>query len=133
MAANSKIVTATGQISPKVFYPLVVGLALTFLSSLLAAVTPDMLAALGPFAVPTATALVATAGVLTGYLKRDELRDIGVEATAAILPDAPVTSETTPDISTVDIQVTEDDTTAEELQSEISGLGYPDGTGSHRA
>lgn len=133
MAANSKTVTATGQVSPKVFYPLVVGLGLTFLASLLAAVTPEMLSALGPFAVPTATALVSVAGVLAGYLKRDELRDIGVEATAAILPDAPVTSEVTPDVDTVDIDVVEDDTTAADLQAELSSLRVSDGTGSHRA
>lgn len=133
MAANSKTVTATGQVSPKVFYPLVVGLALTFLASLLAAVTPDMLTALGPFAVPTAAALVSVAGVLSGYLKRDELRDIGVEATAAILPAPPVTSEVTPAPDDVDTDVVEDDTTAGDLESELSQLPFPDGTGSHRS
>ena len=87
MAASSTTVTATGTISPKVFWPLVVALVLTFAASFLAAVTPEMLASLGPFAVPAAISLTAVANVIAGYLKSDELRDIGVQATAAVLPD----------------------------------------------
>lgn len=85
MAAASKTVTAPGTVSPKVFWPLLVGVGLTFAASFLAAVTPDMLAGLGPFAVPTAISLGVVAQTLTAYLKRDELRDIGVDATAAVL------------------------------------------------
>lgn len=121
MAAESKTVTATGTVSPKVFWPLVVGLGLSFLASFLAAVTPDMLAALGPFAVPMATALVSVASVLTAYLKRDELRDIGVEATAAVLA-VPPTSEVVPPV--VDFPEVDDapDTAADELQAEVAQL-----------
>lgn len=89
MAANSTTVTAPGTISPKVYWPMFVGLVLTFLASFLAAVTPDMLGALGPFAVPMALALGAVAQAVTGYMKGDELRDIGVGATAAVLPAPP--------------------------------------------
>lgn len=87
MAASSTTVTASGSISPKVFWPLVVAVVLTFVGSFLAAVTPEMLSALGPFAVPMAISLTAVANVVAGYLKSDELRDIGVQATAAVLPD----------------------------------------------
>lgn len=86
MAANSTTVTAPGTISPKVFWPLVVGVGLTFVASFLAALTPDMLAVLGPFAVPTAISLGVVAQTLTAYMKSDELRDLGVQATAAVLP-----------------------------------------------
>ncbi|WP_270264423.1 hypothetical protein [Kocuria marina] len=95
MAADSKIVSAPDTISPKVFWPLVVALVLTFLGTFLAAITPDMLGGAGAFAVPLALALQAVAMVVTGYLKGDRLRSIGSEATAAILPVAP-TSEVTP-------------------------------------
>lgn len=133
MAANSKTIIAQDAISPKVFWPLLLSVVLTFGSVALAAVTPEMLEGAGAFAVPLALGLQGIAVTVAGYLKSDKFMNIGKEAAAAILPDEPVTSSTTPDISTADIPVTEDDTTADELQSEISGLGYPDGTGSHRA
>lgn len=97
MAANSKLVTAEDTISPKVFWPVAVGLLLTFAGSFLAAVTPEMLGALGPFAVPMAMGLTALAAAVTGYLKSDRLRAIGVEATSAVIATAP-TSETVPPV-----------------------------------
>lgn len=133
MAANSKVVAAPDTISPKVFWPLLVAVALTFAGTALAAVTPDMLGGAGAFAVPLALGLQAVAMTVTGYLKGDTLRSIGSEATAAILPDAPVSSETVPATSSVDVPVTEDDTTAAALEAELSSLNAPDGTGSHRA
>ncbi|AHB31635.1 hypothetical protein ArV2_gp22 [Arthrobacter phage vB_ArS-ArV2] len=66
--------------SPKVMWPLIVGLALTALAAALAAVTPDMLAGLGPFAVPAALGLLAAGQYITGYLKRDPLREAGQQA-----------------------------------------------------
>lgn len=95
MAANSKLVTAEDTVSPKVFWPVAVGLVLTFAGSFLAAVTPEMLGALGPFAVPMAMGLTALATAVTGYLKSDRLRAIGVEATAAVIA-VPPTSEVVP-------------------------------------
>ena len=130
MAANSKIVTATGTVSPKVFWPVLVGLALTFLGAALAAITPETLAGLGAFAVPLSLGLGAVAQAITGYLKSDELRAIGVEATAAILPDTPVTSDVVPNVD--DVTPDEPDT-AGELEAELRELHVPDGTGGHRA
>lgn len=95
MSAEAKTVTAPGTISPKVFWPLVVAVVLTFIGSFLAAVTPEMLSALGPFAVPAAISLTAVANVVAGYLKSDELRDLGVQATAAVLAVEP-TSQVVP-------------------------------------
>lgn len=66
--------------SPKVLWPLIVGVALTALAAALAAVTPEMLAGLGPFAVPAALGLLAAGQYITGYLKRDPLRDAGQQA-----------------------------------------------------
>lgn len=100
MAANSKTVTAPGTISPKVFYPLVVAVVLTFLGTFLAAITPETLSGLGAFAVPMSLSLAAIAQVITGYLKRDELRDLGVEATAAVIA-VPPTSQVTPPLRPV--------------------------------
>ncbi|WP_285240048.1 hypothetical protein [Pseudarthrobacter sp. MEB009] len=70
----------TESTSPKVLWPLLVGLVLTALAAALAAVTPDMLAGLGPFAVPVALGLLAAGQYITGYLKRDPLRDTGQQA-----------------------------------------------------
>ena len=71
---------AGSQVSPKVLWPLLLGLFLTALAAALAAVTPEMLAALGPFAVPAALGLLAAGQYITGYLKRDPLRDKGEQA-----------------------------------------------------
>jgi hypothetical protein len=95
MAAEAQTVTAPGTISPKVFWPLLVGVALTFVSAFLAGLTPEVLTALGPMAVPMAFALGAVSQTITAYMKSDELRDLGVRATAAVLPVQP-TSVTTP-------------------------------------
>lgn len=86
MAAASTTVTAPGTISPKVFWPLVVAVVLTFLSTFLAAVTPQMLSGLGELAFPMGLALGAVSQVITAYMKSDELRDLGVRSTAAVLP-----------------------------------------------
>ncbi|ASR84159.1 hypothetical protein SEA_WHEELBITE_71 [Arthrobacter phage Wheelbite] len=66
-------------ISPKVLWPLVGGAVLTFLGTTLAAVTPETLTSLGPWAVPVAMGATAVAGYFTGYLKRDPVRDAGKE------------------------------------------------------
>lgn len=89
MAAASKTVPASDTISPKVFWPMVAGLGLTFLGTVLAAITPEALEALGPMAVPVASGATAVATLIVGYLKSDILRTIGVEATAAVLPAEP--------------------------------------------
>jgi hypothetical protein len=69
--------------SPKVIAPLLMGLALTFFAAGLAAVTPDTLTFLGPWALPVYAGIVATAGYVTGYLKRDPLREAGAAAKQA--------------------------------------------------
>lgn len=121
MAADSKTVTAPDTVSPKVFWPLVVGVGLTFVATFLAAVTPDMLSALGPFAVPAATSLVSVAAVITGWLKTDKLREIGAEATAATVAVAP-TSDVTPSL-TDDLMDQADDTDeASRLEAELAQL-----------
>lgn len=122
MAANSTTVTAPGTISPKVFWPVVVGLTLTFLGSFLAALTPDMLTGLGPFAVPMSLALGAVAQGLTAYLKRDELRDIGVDATAAVLPAPPVVLPPVVDEASTESPVADAPDTAGDLQAELDAL-----------
>lgn len=121
MAANSTIITAPGTISPKVFWPVVVGLLLTFVGTFLAAVTPDMLTGLGPFAVPMSLALGAVAQGITAYLKKDELREIGVEATAAVLPAAPVVLPPV-DETSADVPVEGAPDTAGDLQAELDTL-----------
>ena len=132
MAADSKTVTAPDTVSPKVFWPLVVGVGLTFVATFLAAVTPDMLSALGPFAVPAATSLVSVAAVITGWLKTDKLREIGAEATAATVPVTP----------TSDVVVFPDDVPADlddevdasgQLEAEVANLGFSHSTGSTTA
>lgn len=65
--------------SPKVLWPLLVGILLTGLAALLATVTPDTLQAFGPWAIPASTGLVASGGYIAGYLKRDPLRDLGAD------------------------------------------------------
>lgn len=122
MAANSTTITAPGTISPKVFWPVVVGLTLTFLGSFLAALTPDMLTGLGPFAVPMSLALGAVAQGLTAYLKRDELRDIGVEATAAVLPAPPTVLPPVVDETGTEPTVADAPDTAGDLQTEVAAL-----------
>lgn len=122
MAANSTTITAPGTISPKVFWSGVVGLVLTFVGTFLAAVTPDMLSGLGVFAVPMAMALTAVAQVITAYLKTDQLRDIGVQATAAVLPAPPTVLPPAPVETDTDATVAEAPDTAGDLQAEIDSL-----------
>ena len=122
MAANSTTITAPGTISPKVFWPMVVGTALVFLASFLAGVTPEMLGALGPFAVPMAVALTAVAQTITGYLKHDELRAIGVDATAAVLPAPPVVLPPVLDETSTESPVEDAPDTAGDLQAELDTL-----------
>ena len=122
MAANSTTITAPGTISPKVFWPGVIGLVLTFVGTFLAAVTPEMLSGLGAFAVPMAMALTAVAQVITAYLKRDELRDIGVEATAAVLPAPPAVLPPAPVETDTDATVADPPDTAGDLQDELDAL-----------
>lgn len=97
MAAEAKTVTAPGTISPKVFWPLLVGVALTFAASFLSAITPEMLSWLGPAALPMAFALGTVSQTIVAYMKSDELRDLGVQATAAVLAVEP-TSQVTPEV-----------------------------------
>lgn len=122
MAANSTTLTAPGTISPKVFWPVLVGLALTFVGSFLAAVTPDMLTGLGAFAVPMSMALTAVAQGITAYLKHDELRTIGVEATAAVLPAPPTVLPPAPVETDTDATVADAPDTAGDLQAELDAL-----------
>lgn len=121
MAANSTTVTAPGTISPKVFWPVFVGLILTFVGTFLAAVTPEMLTGLGAFAVPMSMALTAVAQGITAYLKTDQLREIGVEATAAVLPAPPVVLPPV-DEPTTDVIVDGEPDTAGDLQAELDTL-----------
>ncbi|MEX5308879.1 hypothetical protein [Kocuria sp. CPCC 205297] len=137
MAANSKLVSAPDTVSPKVFWPLVVALVLTFFGTFLAAVTPDMLGGAGAFAVPLALALQAVAMTATGYLKGDRLRAIGSEATAAILPVAP-TSEVTPPLPPADDSLTPTTEHAEpddagQLEAELAQFDRNPGGGSSAA
>lgn len=122
MAANSTTITAPGTISPKVFWSGVVGLVLTFVGTFLAAVTPDMLSGLGAFAVPMAVALTAVAQVITAYLKTDQLRDIGVQATAAVLPAPPTVLPPAPVETDTDATVAAAPDTAGDLQDELDAL-----------
>ena len=121
MAADSKTVTAPDTVSPKVFWPLVVGVGLTFVATFLAAVTPDMLSALGPFAVPAATSLVSVAAVITGWLKTDKLREIGAEATAATVPVTP-TSDVNPSLTDDPTDQTDYVDEAVRLEAELAQL-----------
>lgn len=122
MAANSTTITAPGTISPKVFWSGVVGLVLTFVGTFLAAVTPDMLSGLGVFAVPMAMALTAVAQVITAYLKTDQLRDIGVQATAAVLPAPPTVLPPAPVETDTDATVADPPDTGGDLQAELDAL-----------
>ena len=87
------------------------------------AITPDMLSGLGAFAVPMAMALTAVAQGITAYLKRDELRDIGAEATAAVVPATPSSSTVATDVEPVDeVDVAPADE-AVALEQELASLG----------
>lgn len=68
--------------SPKVLAPLVTGIILTAFAAGLAAITPETLKDLGVWALPAYAAITATAGYVTGYLKRDRVREAGAEALA---------------------------------------------------
>ena len=122
MAANSTTITAPGTISPKVFWSGVVGLILTFAGTFLAAVTPEMLSSFGAFAVPMAVALTAVAQVITAYLKTDQLRDIGVQATAAVLPAPPTVLPPVVDETSTESTVADAPDTAGDLQAELDAL-----------
>ena len=132
MAANSTTITAPGTISPKVFWSGVVGLVLTFVGTFLAAVTPDMLSALGPFAVPAATSLVSVAAVITGWLKTDKLREIGAEATAATVPVTP-TSDVVVSPDDVPVDLDDEVDASGQLEAEVANLGFSHSTGSTTA
>ena len=132
MAANSTTVTAPGTISPKVFWPVFVGLVLTFVGTFLAAVTPDMLSALGPFAVPAATSLVSVAAVITGWLKTDKLREIGAEATAATVPVTP-TSDVVVSPDDVPTGLDDEVDASGQLEAEVANLGFSHSAGSTTA
>ena len=122
MAANSTTVTAPGTISPKVFWPVVVGLILTFVGTFLAAVTPEMLTGLGVYAVPMSMALTAVAQGITAYLKKDQLREIGVEATAAVLPAPPTVLPPAPVETDTDATIADPPDTGGDLQAELDAL-----------
>lgn len=66
-------------ISPKVIFAFLTGLILTALGAALAAVTPETLSNLGPWALPVYAGITATAGFVAGYAKRDPVRDLGQE------------------------------------------------------
>ncbi len=74
---------AAPSVSPKVLAPLVTGIILTAFAAGLAAITPETLRDLGVWALPVYAAIVGAAGYITGYLKRDPLREAGAEALAA--------------------------------------------------
>lgn len=67
-------------ISPKVVFAFLTGLFLTAVGAALAAVTPETLSNLGPWALPAYAGITATAGFLAGYAKRDPVRDAGKDA-----------------------------------------------------
>ena len=67
--------TAETTVSPKVIAPAIVNLILIALVAGFAAFTPDLLAALGPWAVPAYAAIAAVGVALAGYIKRDPLRE----------------------------------------------------------
>lgn len=62
------------KISPKVIAGVAATIALTALASFLAGVTPEMLADLGPWAIPAALGIGALAQGIAGYLKGDPAR-----------------------------------------------------------
>lgn len=62
------------QISPKVLAALFGTVGLTVLAIFLSLVTPEMLTAVGPAAVPLATGLAGGGAVLLAYLRGDPLR-----------------------------------------------------------
>lgn len=66
-------------ISPKVIFGFLAGLFLTAVGAALAAVTPETLEGLGPWALPVYAGITATAGFVAGFAKRDPVRDVGAE------------------------------------------------------
>ena len=68
-----------------------------------------------------AMALTAVAQVITAYLKTDQLRDIGVQATAAVLPAPPVVLPPV-DETSADVPVAGAPDTAGDLQAELDAL-----------
>lgn len=87
MADHATVDAPASPLSPKVLWPLLVGLGLTGLAAILGAITPEMLAGLGPWAGMVFVLVTAASQAVTGYLKRDPLRDLGHEAANA--PAAP--------------------------------------------
>lgn len=71
----NKIAKAESTVSPKVTAGALVGVVLTVLVAVIAAVTPDMLAGLGAWGVLIFAGLVALGQAITAYLKRDPLRE----------------------------------------------------------
>ena len=89
----------TNPISPKVFAGAIVTLVLGTLVAALGAVTPGMLAALGPWAPVAFAAITALGAGVSSYVVSDNVRAAGVESLAihrSIAAAAPVTLTKTP-------------------------------------
>lgn len=67
---------AETTISPKVIASAATGVALVVIIAVLTAVTPDMLAGLGPWGPLVYAAVVALGSALSGYVARDKLREV---------------------------------------------------------
>lgn len=71
-----------GSLSPKVTWPLFVGLFLSSVLTNFALITPDMLSWLGPWAPFAYGTVFSLLGFAVGYFKSDPVRDLGVQAAA---------------------------------------------------
>lgn len=83
-------------ISPKVIFGFLAGLFLTAVGAALAAITPDTLKDLGPWALPVYAGITATAGFVAGYAKRDPVREVGQEVVKEAAATSPPPTETKP-------------------------------------
>lgn len=81
-----------GSLSPKVTWPLFVGLFLSSVLTNFALITPDMLTWLGPWAPFAYGTVFSLLGFAVGYFKSDPVRDLGLETAAK--PAGPVTPVT---------------------------------------
>lgn len=81
------------KVSPKVTFPAIVVLALTTVATFFAAITPQMLAGLGQWAVPLALICGLVAQFITGYLKSDPARVDTQETTSPLDAVASVQAE----------------------------------------
>lgn len=91
--------------SPKVTVPALVLLGLTALSAFLGGITPDMLGALGQWAVPAAFAAAAVAQVISGYLKADPARRNPDPETPPIIAVPPAPAGAPEDVETAEATV----------------------------